>query len=292
MPPEFTPSQPLNQQNVQILVTGARGFIGATLVPRLRERKIEIVTYDGDVKDMASFPSPANLVIHLAARPAREEGTRSAAEAMQANIIGIQAVMEYARRHSCGIVFTSTCAVYGAAAENRNLREDDPPRPRGWNGLGKLLSEEILSFAAGLHGFGAIILRLFNVYGVGQPRGYLVSDAIHSLAAREPIRLRNPRAVLDFVHVDDVCDAILRAIPLAASGGTQIFNIGTGKGTRVADVAKRLARLAGSRQEIIEEGLPGEDIRVVADPSAAERQLKWTARLDLPAGLAVTLPSR
>jgi UDP-glucose 4-epimerase len=158
--------------------------------------------------------------------------------------------------------------------------------------MGKLLSEEILSYAAGLHGFGAIILRLFNVYGVGQPRGYLVSDAIHSLAAREPIRLRNPRAVLDFVHVDDVCEAILMAISLAASGGTRIFNIGTGKGTAVADVAKTLARLAGSRQEVIEEGLPGEDIRVVADPSAAQRQLHWTARLDLPAGLAVTLPGR
>jgi UDP-glucose 4-epimerase len=158
--------------------------------------------------------------------------------------------------------------------------------------MGKLLSEEILSYAAGLHGFGAIILRLFNVYGVGQPRGYLVSDAIHSLAAREPIRLRNPRAVLDFVHVDDVCEAILMALPLAASAGTRIFNIGTGKGTAVADVAKTLARLAGSRQDVVEEGLPGDDIRVVADPSAAERELQWTARWDLPAGLAMTLPGR
>jgi UDP-glucose 4-epimerase len=275
---------------VRVLVTGARGFIGATLVPRLRERKIEIIPYNGDVKDIASFASPSDIVIHLAAKPVREESTRSGVEAMRANIIGIQAVTEYARRFSGGIVFASTCAVYGATAENRHLKEDDPLCPRGLNGIGKLLSEEMLSFAAGLHGFGAIILRLFNVYGVGQPRGYLVSDLIHSLTVREPMRLRNPRAILDFIHVDDVCEAIRMAIPLAAGGGTQIFNIGTGKGTAVTDVARMLFRLAGTRQEVIEEGLPGEEIRVVADPSAAGHRLKWRARLDLATGLAETLP--
>jgi len=292
LPSGFTPSRSLNPRNVRVLVTGARGFLGSTLVPLLRERGIETVPFDGDVKDIASFADPADIVIHLAARQARDENPGPGVEALKANVLGVQAVTEYARRFSCGVVFPSTCAVYGATAENRRLREVDPPGPRGWNGLGKLLSEETLSFAAGLHGFGAIILRLFNVYGVGQPRGYLVSDLVHALTAREPIRLRNPRAILDFVHVDDVCEAILLAIPLAARPGAQTFNIGTGKGTAVADVARMLAGLAGAGREMIEEGLSGEEIRVVADPSAAERRLQWTARKDLVTGLAETLPGR
>src|SRR5262249_27544022 len=151
-----------------------------------------------------------------------------------------------------GVVFASTCAVYDTATRDSWLREDSPLLPRGTNGISKFLAEEVLRAKAGHHGFPAIILRLFNLYGPGQPRGYLVADVLHSIEIGEPIRFRNPRAVLDFVHVDDVSEAICRAAERMPTDGARVFNIGTGKATGVLEVAEAMVRLAGAGEELID----------------------------------------
>jgi nucleoside-diphosphate-sugar epimerase len=274
---------------VQILVTGAHGFIGAKLLPRLRDRQAAVIAYEGRLSELATFPARCDIVIHLAARAGREDTPSSNLETMRTNVLGTLAVAEYARRFSCGVVFTSTCAVYAAGAGGLRLKEDSPLAPRGPNGLSKLLAEEILVSSSRIHGFPAIVLRLFNVYGPGQPRGYLVADVLQAIAAGEPIHFRNPGAVLDWVHVDDVCEAICRAAETMLGSGVRFFNIGTGKGTRALDVARALVRLAGTGQEWNDPEASTDAPFVVADPSDAERALAWKAAVDLETGLAATL---
>jgi nucleoside-diphosphate-sugar epimerase len=274
---------------VQILVTGARGFIGAKLLPRLRDRQATVVAYEGRLSDLPSFPTRCDRVIHLAAKAGREDISSSNLETLRTNVLGTLAVAEYARRFSCGVVFTSTCAVYDAAAGSVRLKEDSPLAPRGPNGLSKLLAEEVLVSASRIHGFPATVLRLFNVYGPGQPRGYLVADVLHALAAGEPIRFRDPSAVLDWVHVDDVCEAICLAAETMPDSGVRFFNIGTGRGTRAVDVARIMLRRAGTGQDWNDPEPSAGGLLVVADPSAAEEALTWKAAVDLETGLAQTL---
>jgi UDP-glucose 4-epimerase len=274
---------------VKILVTGAHGFIGTALLPRLKDRNVTVVLFEGDVRDISTFPTRCDIVIHLAARAGREDKSTANLEAMRTNVLGTLAVAEYAHRFSCGVVFTSTCAVYEGATRDSFLKEDSQLAPRGTNGLSKLLAEEVLRTQANLHGFPAIILRLFNPYGPGQPRGYLVADVLHSIEVGEPIRLRNPSAVLDLVHVDDVSEAICRAFEKMPTAGVRVFNIGTGEATRVPKVAESMLRLAGIEKQLIDRSAPGEELRVVADPSAAERDLGWRPAVDLMTGLAATL---
>lgn len=274
---------------MRVLLTGWRGFIGAALVRRLRDLDLTVIPYEGDVRDIATFSTRCDVAVHLAAR-ARTGGARRADfETMEANVIGALAIAEYARRSFCPLIFTSTCAVYGMAVKGERLNEEHPVDPREPNGLGKLLAEEILLYFARLHGFGVVILRLFNLYGNGQPRGFLVPDLIHALEVREPIELRNPSAVLDFVHVDDVSEAIWKAIAASAQRDIRIFNIGTGEGTAVAEVAHVLARLAGTGDDWIQAGSGGDSSVIVADPTAALLRLQWKARTDLVTGLASTL---
>ncbi len=274
---------------MKILVTGARGFIGRALLPRMKERKLTAVAYEGEVEEIASLPTRYDIVVHLAARAGRDDTASANLETMRTNVLGTLAVAEYARRFSCGVVFSSTCAVYDTATRDSPLKEDSPLSPRGTNGVSKFLAEEVLRSKSRLHRFSAIILRLFNLYGSGQPRGYLVADVLHSIEVGEPIRFRNPSAVLDFVHVDDVSEAICRAAEKMPADGVRVFNIGTGKATGVLEVAEAMVRLAGAGEELIDRSGAGEELRVVADPSAAERELEWRPTVDLATGLAAML---
>jgi UDP-glucose 4-epimerase len=249
-----------------------------------------VAIYEGRIPDLAAFPDRCDALIHLAARPGRESTPGETLETLRANVLGTLAAAEYARRVSCGVVFTSTCAVYREAAASARLTEDQPLAPRGLNGLSKLLAEEVLAAASRLHGFPVTVLRLFNVYGPGQPRGYLVADVQHAIGAREPIAFRNPGAVLDFIYVDDVCEAIWRAAERMPRSGVRVFNVGTGRGTTGLEVARTMLRLAGARPEQVDLEPPAkEKVFVVADPSAAERELGWKAGVDLVAGLTATL---
>ena len=258
---------------------------------RLRDLDVMVIPYEGDVRNIATFSTRCDVAVHLAARARTGATPRAELETTETNVMGALAIAEYARRSFGSVVFTSTCAVYGMAEKGERLSEEHPTGPREPNGLSKLLAEEILLSSARLNGFGVVILRLFNVYGTGQPQGFLVPDVIHALEVGEPIGLRNPRAVRDFVHVDDVCEAIWRAIGASAQRDIRIFNIGTGEGTAVVEVAHALARLAGTGDDWIRAESGGDSSVIVADPTAALSRLQWKPEIDLVTGLTATLRS-
>lgn len=276
---------------MRVLLTGWRGFIGGALLRRLKDLGVTVVTYEGDVRDIATYSPQCDVVVHLAAR-ARTGGAPKDFETMETNVVGALAVAEYARRSSCPVVFTSTCAVYSPETNSERLSENHPTGPREANGSSKLLAEKLIIFSARLHGFGVIVLRLFNIYGTGQPKGFLVPDLIHALSVKEPIRLLNPAAVRDFVHVDDVCEAIWKAVGASGQRDIRVFNIGTGVGTAVVEVARVLARLGEAGEDWILTGSGGDNSVIVADPTAAFSQLQWKPQRDLLSGLRATLQSR
>ncbi len=272
---------------MKILVTGGAGFIGSHVVDRLLADGHRVAIVDNLSSGRRANVSPAatlhvgdirspqlgsivaaerpDAVVHTAAQAAVARSVADPAFDAGVNVVGTANVLEAARRAGVRrIVYTST----GGAAYG------------------------YLECWTGLSGGTTLALRLANVYGPRQnPHGEAGVIAIfcHRLLAGEPCLVYGDGdQTRDYVFVEDVADAIARALSRHAATG--IANIGTGLETTVNELYRRLAKLAGvgaaSRNAPAREG---EQRRSVLDATRAKTILGWTPGTVLDDGLARTL---
>jgi UDP-glucose 4-epimerase len=164
-----------------------------------------------------------------------------------------------------------------------------PTAPISHYGASKLAAEHALGVTAA-KGLRTCSLRMFNVYGTGQDLENLdqgmVSIFLAYILRGEPVLVRGPLdRVRDLVHVDDVVAAWKLALEGSAEGP---INIGTGKGTRVDELLKRLfeaCSVADDYPVVEAESTPGDQHATVADVSRARRVLQWEPRVTLESGL-------
>jgi len=142
------------------------------------------------------------------------------------------------------------CPRCGAAVEPAATREDDRLSPASIYAATKLAQEQLVSVACKAMGIGHSILRLQNVFGEGQSLRNPYTGILSIFSTR--IRLGLPVPVFedggesrDFVHVEDVADAMLACAETAAPDGATV-NVGSGEGTSVMQVAKLLCRAMDS----------------------------------------------
>ncbi len=254
----------------RVLVTGGAGFIGghlaeALLVGGARVRVLDDLStgrkanipqgaefHLGDVADArvtdAAVAGCAH-VVHLAAMVSVPQSVREPAECRRVNVGGTAEVVAACRRHGvASLVLASTCAVYGVEPA-RPSRETDPLAPASPYAASKVEAEALLRDAAE-RGLRATSLRFFNVYGPRQdPRGAYAAaisaftDA--ALAGRTPVVHGDGRQSRDFIAVEDVVQAVLRALDPARTAGGGVFNVGTGVEITIADAARTVLRATG-----------------------------------------------
>ncbi|GHE70182.1 UDP-glucose 4-epimerase [Streptomyces longispororuber] len=168
-------------------------------------------------------------------------------------------------------------------------REDAPTRPVSAYGVAKLRQERALAAAGWTT---PVVLRLANVYGPGQRArpGYgVIPHWVRAVREREALTVIG-RSRRDYVHVDDVCAAMLavhrRAASLRASPGVTTLNIGSGEPTSPAELHHHLERAAGRRLAVRREPARSFDHPDVwLDVRAARAVLGWTPRTGLAEGL-------
>jgi UDP-glucose 4-epimerase len=158
--------------------------------------------------------------------------------------------------------------------------------------VSKVAAERYLEVWAELTGARGVSLRLANVYGPRQnPHGEagVVAIFTHRLLQGEPCLINGDgEQTRDYVYVDDVAEAVARALTRAEAVG--VFNIATGIETTVNDLYRRLARLAGiDRAPVHGPAKPGEQRRSVLDACRVKAVLGWTPATALDQGLAHTL---
>jgi nucleoside-diphosphate-sugar epimerase len=271
-----------------ILVTGAGGFVGRHLVHWLRELGREVVAWtrsDADLLDSESVRAglaevrPASI-FHLAAGPARgvdEPWTAARAEvAMLDNVIA-------AMDRGCRLIHTGSVAEYGYAGRFDELA---PRRPSTCYGFGKAAATDRALAARLVHGLDIRVARLFGVYGPGEAPQRLLPHLISLLSRGSKVPLSDGTQVRDFVHVADVCEALL-AIAETDSMEIPVVNVGTGIGLTVRTVCESVADILGADRGLLEFGaVPrrsvDEDV-LVADPSRLARiarvpPQRWSAR--------------
>lgn len=200
-------------------------------------------------------------------------------------------------------IFSSSCATYGDPPQDLiPVPETCPQSPTSPYGRTKLHLEQILLDYAHWrnradHPIALTMLRYFNVAGADtsgilgedhDPETHLIPIAIQcALGQRDHMSIfgtdyptPDGTNIRDYVHVDDLVDAHLRAMERVKPGLSEAFNIGIGTGASVRDVIGSVKRVSGSDFEAREAPRrPGDAIALYADPSKIQRELGWSATI-------------
>ncbi|AXB45344.1 NAD-dependent epimerase/dehydratase family protein [Amycolatopsis albispora] len=196
--------------------------------------------------------------------------------------------------------FEPRCPRCGEELESRLVPEDAPLNPRSTYAATKLAQEHLAGAWARQTGGQVWALRYHNVYGPRMPRNtpYAgVASLFRSALERgeAPTVLEDGRQRRDFVHVDDIALANVRALDTDPPEEITAVNVCSGVPHTVGDLATELARACGGPEPRIVGGARPADVRhVVADPTLAEKVLGFTARVGFTEGVAdfATAPLR
>lgn len=305
---------------MRYVVTGGAGFIGSHLAEELVSCGHEVTVIDdlssGSTENVGNLTGNPRFrfvrgsvldagllkrefegsdgVFHQAAYVSVPGSITDPARSHEVTLTGTLAVLVAAREAGVRkVVHASSAAVYG------NLpgvpkREDMPLDPLSPYAVAKCAGEYYCRVFSLLYGLKTVSLRYFNVYGERQDPHSDYAAVIPRFIAN--LRTGNPPTIYgdgeqtrDFVYVRDVSRANVRAMEGGAEG---VFNIGSGRGTRILELAEILISLTGYRGRPVHgPGRPGEVRHSVADISRARECLGWEPAHTLEEGLSRTLAS-
>jgi len=270
------------------VVTGSSGFIGKRLVDRLQTAGVQVTGLSRSSGfDLLEHEIPTagiDHVYHVAGLTYVPKAWADPVSFHLANSHGTVRLLDQCRRANLPLTYVSAY-VYGQP-ERLPISESTPARPNNPYACSKFAGEEACRFFASTFGVKATILRLFNVYGAGQDSTFLIPtiarQAIDPAVAEIVVADLRPRR--DFVHVDDVVDALMAAPHLPRG---QTFNVGSGRSWSVEDVITTSLVAAGSTKSYRDRGeyRANEILDVIADISALKMACGWEPTTSFERGI-------
>jgi nucleoside-diphosphate-sugar epimerase len=308
-----------------VLVIGGLGFIGGNLTARLRRAgaRVTVVTrslaehreaigdheaqgvrvVEADLRDATAMHAAAagqDVIFNLAGQSGAARSMDDPLTDLDVNLRGSLILLDAMREVNRGgkLVFVSSRLTYGRVGATP-VTEDHPAEPLCVHGLHKLTVEKYLRLYAQLFGLRFAVARVTNPYGPGQPRSRtaygVVNRMIHLARTGDTLTVYGDGSQRrDYIYIDDVADALAVLGGTAASDG-RVYNVGTGVGTRLVDMARRITEIAGSgRIELV--NWPPLEAQIetgdfIADISRIQRELGWQPAVQLDDGLRRTLAS-
>lgn len=299
----------------KVLVTGGAGFIGSHLVDKLISRGYSVVVLDnfhseemesfrevlgrasfevieGDIRDRKAVREAmdgVDAVVHLAALIDVEESVNNPLETHDVNVNGTLNVLNEAVRSGVRkLLFASSTAVYGEG-NPLPLEEEHSLNPISPYAASKVSAEYYCKAFNSCYGLSTVVLRFFNVYGLGQKNGAyngVITRFLQNALKGEPLIVYGDgKQTRDFILVDDVVEATLLALENANSKG-ETFNVCTGKPTAVNELVQIVKEVLKRDLKVIYDKPRKGDIKNnYGDPSKAEEILGFKAKLSLREGL-------
>jgi len=229
---------------MRILITGSAGFVGSHLVKKL-SGKHEIVEYDLvngqdilDSKLLLKKLQGIDLVIHLAAFISATESWEKPMEYIRNNTLGTLSVVDCAIKAGVKkMIFFSSAAVKA--------------KPLTPYAVSKINAENILDLYK--EKINIVIVRPENIYGDGQKAayGYVIHNFIKAVKEDKPIIIYgNGQQTRDFIYIEDVVNTIEKLVKMNIKSGT-VLSLGTGKETKIVDLAKQVMKVLNNKTEII-----------------------------------------
>lgn len=309
--------------NRPVLVVGGLGFIGSNLTAHLRRlgARVTIVTrsldahrevlaeheargvrmLEGDLRDLGAMTSAVNgqeIVFNLAGQSGAVRSMQDPWTDLDVNVRGNLVLLEALRETNCRakLVFVGSRLEYGRVGA-APVAEDHPIDPLCLHAVHKFAVEQYVRIYEQLFGLRVAVARVTNPYGPGQPwsrAAYgVVNHMIQQAVMGETLRVYGDgQQRRDYIYIDDLSAALARLGESAASDG-RVYNVGTGMGTRVVEMVRAIAELAGrARIEFVEWPPLAERIETgdfVADISRISSELGWTPEMPLADGLRQTV---
>lgn len=279
---------------MRTVVTGAAGFLGRHLMEALARDggAGEALPLVGDVCAPATYETAprADVVYHLAAKVSVPGSVADPRTAWETNVDGTLRALEWARRTDVGrFILLSSAHVYGKVKRSP-IDETHALEPVSPYGASKAAAEMAARAYIGTYGLDVVIVRPFNIYGPGQPRGYLIPDILHQLRDGRELVLGDPVPIRDFTYVSDVVE-MLRKVGSATGAKGRVFNVGSGEGHSVAEVVELARKTAESSLEPQYRPQPhraGDLRELIVDNRAAREALGWAPKVGLAEGLRRT----
>ena len=305
-----------------VLVTGGAGYIGSHTVRALRAAGRAVVVLDsmefghrsavldaelvvGNIRDRALVTDLCRSrgitqVVHFAAYKAVGESMEQPGRYWLNNVAGSVDLVEGVLAAGVSqVVFSSSCSVNGTPA-HVPVTEDAPIAPESVYAETKAMVERILGWYGTTHGLTAVSLRYFNAAGASTD-GAIGEDWARSLNL-VPLVMKatlgkapavkvfgtdypttDGTCIRDYIHIEDLADAHLRALAYLRDGGTTTaLNVGTGVGSSVFDIIHATERISG--HSVPYEVAPrraGDPVVTYADPTKVHATLGWSAQHSL-----------
>jgi UDP-glucose 4-epimerase len=305
-----------------VLVTGGAGYIGSHTVRALRRAAVDVVVIDslehGDAHAVVDAPLIVGEVADrdLVAATCQEHGVTQAVHFAAYKAVGesMEAPGRYWRNNVGGtvelveallsadvrdFVFSSSCSVYGTP-DHVPVSESARIHPESVYAETKAMVERILQWYGVTHGLRAVSLRYFNAAGASFDGriGENWSQSMNLVPLAMKAALLHDRrlqvfgddydthdgtCIRDYIHVDDLADAHVKALDYLAGGGSTVaVNVGTGSGSSVLDVIHATERIAGTEVPYdVVARRAGDPVATYADPEFARETLGWSARYGL-----------
>jgi nucleoside-diphosphate-sugar epimerase len=296
------------------LVTGASGFIGRHLVDGLIGARTQVVAlvrpgsrlpdrWHGAVTCIACADwseaglraalasRPFDVAFHLASYGVRPTD-RDPGLMLRINVDLPALFVHLCKERGARLVLAGTFSEYQRPADQRPLTEQSPLERAKIYGSSKAAGGIFASALAESLGVRLRLLRFFSVYGAGEAPHRLLPSLVAGFARGERVKLSEGTQVRDFVYVDDVVEACIKAgNDMATPSGalTAAWNVCTGAAHSVRTFAALVAETMGARSELLGFGeLPmraDDEPYLVGDGERMYRALGWRPKHDLKAGI-------
>lgn len=299
---------------MQVLITGGFGFIGAKLANTLSDaghdvivtarygstssrklrENIHVIYCDSYSDDNAMSPlyNGIDVCFHLANKNTPAESNKDIVSDINNNLISTIKLLNALKANNVKIVYMSSGGTVYGNTDKALMNEDDTGHPMCSYGIVKKTVEDYLHLYARLYNLKFSVIRLANVYGVGQRLGAThgaISAFIYKALTNESIEIWGDGTVIrDYVYIDDVVTAIIAAAESNIPNAT--YNIGNGAGYSLNQIIEIL-RYTLSDKEINVNYMPGRTLDVpvnVLDISRAKNELMWFPKVDLMSGISLT----
>lgn len=258
--------------NKKIIITGANGYIGKNLVNFLKKKKFKILFLKSNFLKKKKIYKNYHAFVHLGFELRKDCNIKKQTVILK-NVINI------AKNNCRKLIFASTTAV-GNRNNRKILIKDNYQKA-------KYLCEKILKKDKSK--LKIIILRIFNIIGPGQKKGFFITDLLNKFIHEKEIKILNYLNKRDFVYINDVCEAIYTAIN-NKSDKLQIFEIGSGKNFSLFNITKKIKNILKSKKKIIKIG-KGYNNPKSTKALIYNQKIKWMPKTNITKALNLIIKS-